>query len=409
MPRAAVPLTEPQIRALQPRRTRYSIADGNGLVLEIMPTGNKIWRFRYSLNGARQPTVTIGDFRLISLRVAREKARKYAAIVAGGVSPVSAARQDRGAEKRVDVLRDAAELYLSAAMVKKSEEYQRTAQRALEKDVLPAIGNKLIRDVTAEDVLAVCDRIKGRGSPKMALHTRNVVKRLYEFLIARQLATTNPAQVIPARFIATPESRTRVLTRDEIGTMLRAIYASSIRRPLKLALHLLVLTMVRKSGLIESTWSEFDLDTAIWKIPGSRMKNNCEHWVYLPRQAVAILRELRATKASPTFVFPAVRGADRPISRSTLNQAVKALGLQFEHFVLHDFRRTASTHLHEAGQPSDAIEKALANTVKETEGGNNVSAFASERRQMLQLWADFVEAKIDGAREVPVGQPRDAS
>ncbi|MFP3560677.1 integrase, partial [Paraburkholderia sp. SIMBA_049] len=92
--------------------------------------------------------------------------------------------------------------------------------------------------------------IKSRGSPKMALHTRNVVKRLYEYLIARQLATTNPAQIIPARSIATSDSRTRVLSPDEIGSVLRSIYASSIRRPLKLALHLLVLTMVRKSELV---------------------------------------------------------------------------------------------------------------------------------------------------------------
>ncbi|MFP3803099.1 integrase, partial [Paraburkholderia sp. SIMBA_027] len=81
------------------------------------------------------------------------------------------------------------------------------------------------------------------------------------------LATTNPAQIIPARSIATSDSRTRVLSPDEIGSVLRSIYASSIRRPLKLALHLLVLTMVRKSELVESTWSEFDLDAALWRIP----------------------------------------------------------------------------------------------------------------------------------------------
>jgi len=388
MPRAAVPLNEPQIRELKPRSTRYSIADGNGLVLEIMPTGSKIWRFRFSLNGARQPTVTIGDYRLISLRVAREKAKKYAALVAQGISPVPTVRQDRGSEKRVEFVREAAELYMAAAMAKKSDEYRRTTQRALEKDVLPAIGNKRPADVTAEDVLAICEKIKGRGSPKMALHTRNVVKRLYEFLIARQLATTNPATVIPARFIATTESRTRVVSADEIGSTLRAIYASGIRRPLKLALHLLVLTMVRKSDLIDARWSEFDLDAALWKIPAARMKRDHDHWVCLPHQAVSMLNELRQSKTSEAFVFPTTRGADRPIAGSTLNQAVKALGHEVEHFVLHDFRHTAASHLSEMGEPAEAIEDTISVTAEQ----------ASGHRRMLQSWADFADAQISRHR-----------
>ena len=62
MPKIVPPLSETQIRAMEPRTTRYSVADGNGLVLEIMPTGNKVWRFRYTLEGKRQPLATIGDY-----------------------------------------------------------------------------------------------------------------------------------------------------------------------------------------------------------------------------------------------------------------------------------------------------------------------------------------------------------
>jgi hypothetical protein len=76
MPKLATPLSESQIRALQPREARYSVADGKGLVLEVMPTGKKVWRFRYTLNGRRQPMVTIGDYQLMSLRVARARALK---------------------------------------------------------------------------------------------------------------------------------------------------------------------------------------------------------------------------------------------------------------------------------------------------------------------------------------------
>jgi len=404
MPRLAVPLTEAQVRALEPRDTRYCVADGNGLVIEIMTTGTKIWRFRYTLNGKRQPLATIGDYRMISLRVARAKAQKYAEMVAQGISPVATARRDRGAESKADVLREAAELYLATEMAGKSEEYRRTTRRALDKDVLPAIGHMQIKAVTADDIVAICDRIKSRGSPKMALHTRNVVKRLYEYLIARQLASSNPAEVVPARSIATFDSRTRVLSGDEIGAMFRSIDASSIRRPLKLALHLLVLTMVRKSDLVESTWAEFNLDKAMWTIPAARLKKDHDQRVPLSQQAVSMLRELDHAKASRKFVFPSVRGDDRPIAKSTLNQAVKALGLDVEHFVLHDFRRTATAHLRELTQPSDVLDQNMVTTPDRIEQDASTEN-AAKQRWVMQRWADFVDAQIEGTRKASTSAP----
>uniref|UniRef100_E1T4J2 Integrase family protein n=1 Tax=Burkholderia sp. (strain CCGE1003) TaxID=640512 RepID=E1T4J2_BURSG len=400
MPRQAVPLTESQVRALQPRATRYSVADGNGLVIEVMTTGTKVWRFRYSLNGKRQPLATIGDYRMISLRVARAKAQKYADLVAQGISPVATARRDRGAEAKADLLREAAELHMATEMAGKSDEYRRTTRRALDKDILPAIGGLPVKSVTAEHVVAICDSIKSRGSPKMALHTRNVIKRLYEYLIARQLATANPAEVVPARSIATFESRTRVLSGDEIGTMLHSIETSSIRRPLKIALHLLVLTMVRKSDLVEATWDEFDLDHGLWRIPAARLGETADRLVYLSQQAVALLRELRRQRAATRFVFPSVRGDDQPIAKSTLNQAVKALGLAVEHFVLHDFRRTASTHLREMAQHAQE-DKTSAQT-RQGASQNEAQSNANEQRRIAQRWADYVDAQLDVARTAAV-------
>lgn len=404
MPKTVVPLTDTRIKALKPKAARYRVSDGGGLVLEVMTSGSKVWRFRYTLHGERQPMVTIGDYPAVSLLDARVKARTYTEIVAKGVSPVADARKDRGAVKSFDTLKEFAEDWYTSQVAQMSTEYRRTIKRALEKDVYPAIGNKPLADVTPGDVLAVCDKIKARGAPKMALSTRNVIKRLYEYAIARQLALTNPAQAVVARFIATQDSRERVLSPDEIGTVLRAVYASDIRRPLKLAIHLLVLTMVRKSELTEATWGEFDLDAGIWRIPADRMKKDKEHWVYLSTQAIAMLRELYELSGNHDHVFPTTRGrGDKPIAKSTLNQAVRSLSLEVQHFVLHDFRRTASTHLHEMGQSSDAIEKALAHSIKGIKGVYNRAEYAEERRKILQLWADFVEVQIEGGRKVVIG------
>jgi hypothetical protein len=73
--------------------------------------------------------------------------------------------------------------------------------------------------------------------------------------------------------------------------------------------------------------------------------------------------------------------------------AVRALEINVRDFVIHDFRRTASTHLHEAGFNSDRIEKALAYETKGVRGVYNRAQYADQRREMLQWWATLGAAR----------------
>ncbi len=401
MPRQGTPLTDTKIRSLRPKEARYRVSDTGGLLLEIMPSGSKIWRFRYQLHGVRHPALTIGSYPEIGLADARKQRDEWAALVARGESPKRVVQAAK-AEKRNTVAAFGGE-WLNDQIEGKSESYKTTMRRLMEKDVFPLLGKLPLTEVKPADIMDLCDRIKSRGSPKMALLTRNALRRMYDFAIARQLAETNPAAALVARFIATEESRTRVLSPEEIGRVLRTIYASDIRRALKLALHLLLITMVRKSELIEARWDEFDLDAALWNIPAERMKKDRPHRVFLSRQALELLRELRSLSGHSEYLFPSTRGADeRPISKSTLNTAVRALSMEVQHFVLHDFRRTASTHLHEMGHSSDAIEMALAHKIKGIKGVYNRAEYAEQRREILQAWADFVHAQLEGASVTPL-------
>jgi hypothetical protein len=62
--------------------------------------------------------------------------------------------------------------------------------------------------------------------------------------------------------------------------------------------------------------------------------------------------------------------------------------------VLHDFRRTASTHLRDLEQQSG-----MAGDLAQREA----TAEASRRRPTLQSWADFVDSQIDIARQAANG------
>ena len=430
-------LSDTKLRNLKPADKAYQEADEGGLFVEVMPGGAKVWRMRYRIGGrgAKQEKVTLGDYPTYSLSEARTW-RDDCKILAGrGLSPMALRRGDAIPEDAAPAVKELAQAFICEWCLKTREKARikeeaakeadtvevfarrwyaeiaepansnpRNILRALEKDVIPAIGSKQVTDVTVTDILAITDKIKNRGADQMALQTRNVLKRLFAYAIAREKTQFNPAAAIEAKFIAQAKSRDVALTPEEIGKLLRAIYQSSMKRAHKLALHLLILCMVRKSELIEARWEELDLEKAEWAIPGERMKKDKPHLVSLSRQAVAMFEELKGLASGSEWVFPSRGDLKQPIAKSTLNVAVRALAIDVRDFVIHDFRRTASTHLHEAGFNSDWIEKCLAHETKGIRGVYNRAQYADQRREMLQWWADFVDSQIqDGKGKVIIG------
>lgn len=430
-------LTDTKLRNLKAGEKAYQEADEGGLFMEVMPGGAKVWRLRYRIGGrgSKQEKVSLGEYPTYSLAEARTWRDDCKVLVGRGLSPMALKRGDPIPEDAKPEVKEIAQAFLQnwcwravekakakeaealagdtveafarhwyAEIAEPANSNPRNIKRVLEKDVIPAIGSKLIADVTVSDVLAITDKIKARGADQMALQTRNVLKRLFAYAIAREKTAFNPAAAVEAKFVATAKSRDVALTPDELGRLLRAIYQSSIKRAHKLALHLLILCMVRKSELIEAKWEEIDFEKAEWSIPGERMKKDKPHLVPLPRQAVAMFEELKGLASGSEWIFPSRGDLNKPIAKSTLNVAVRTMDHDIQDFVIHDFRRTASTHLHEAGFNSDWIEKALAHETKGIRGVYNRAQYMEQRREMLQWWADFVNAQIEEGRKVVIGR-----
>lgn len=400
-------LTDTKLQRLQPKERLYQAADGNGLFVVVHPTGKKVWRMQYRMGGrsGRKEKVTLGEYPAYSLAEARRWREDCRAKIARGESPARAKREERmsAIEAETSMMRAFAERWFDD-VVNRTYNNPRNIRRILDKDVLPAIGDMPVSDVRIEDVLRITDAIKARGADQMALQTRNIMKRLFAYAIARGKTQFNPAAAIEARFIATARSRDVALSTPEIGKLLRGIYQSSIKRQHKLALHLLILSMVRKSELLNTRWSEIDFDKAEWSIPAERMKKDKPHLVPLSTQALAMFDELRALASGSEWVLPSRNSLKQPVAKSTLNVVVRSLDLDVQDFVIHDFRRTASTHLHEAGFNSDWVEKALAHEQQGVRGVYNRAEYLSQRREMLQWWADFVEAQIEDGRKVVIGR-----
>jgi integrase len=348
------------------------------------------WRYRYRLNG-KPEKATIGRYPDISLKKARDERDRMARLVVNGRSP---AREKQLAKKALasdSKVRDFAERYYNEIVTKRLKD-PRNIRRYLDKEVIPAFGNKSLRDVTAADIQAVVFRKRDNGREAAAAAIRNLIKRLFDYAIVCGAAQHNPALALPMRFITQARPRTRALSPNEIREYLQTIYRCNIRRQFKLALHLVLLTLTRKSELMLAKWEHLNFEAGEWEIPAENSKTRKPHVVYLSRQAGDLFHELKVLAGGSEWVLPGRSSLEKPFAHTALNQALAGINFNIEPFTIHDLRRTASTLLHEMGFPSDVIEKALNHTIGGVRGVYNRAEYGRQRKQMLQNWADFVEA-----------------
>ena len=251
-------LSDTKLRTLAPRNRPWQLADHDGLVIEVLPTGRKIWRFRYRFDNKSQK-ITLGEYPAFSLAEARLWREKCRSMVAHGINPAQKKQEEKLKQKDPTTVKTFAKRWLTD-IVEKSNRDPRNITRVIEKDIIPIIGKLELEELTTAHIQVVLDRIKQRGSDHVALLTRNVLKRMLAYAISRGIIFNNPAAAIEARYIAQATSRDVALTAEEIGILLRGIYTSNMNRRHKLALHLLLICMVRKSEMIEATWSEVNFN-----------------------------------------------------------------------------------------------------------------------------------------------------
>lgn len=388
-------LTDTALKALKPKDKPYIVSDDRGLYVEVFPTGGIVWRYRYRLNG-RLEKLTLGKYPALTLKNARIKRDEAAEQAAIGQSPAKQKQLAKVAAADSTLVKDFAERFFREIQAKDRKD-NTIPRRYLDKDILPFIGEKPMRDVTTEDVRSIIWRKKDHGFDAAAGQIRGTLKRLCDYAVTCGLLNTNPVMALPMRHVFKAKSRDRALSPEEIRDFLKAALESNIRRQFKIGLHLILLTMVRKSELLLARWADVHLDEGEWHIPAENSKTGKPHIVYLSRQAVELFRELHSLAGGSELVMPGRGSLTKPFAHNAINTALKTAlqGQEVPAFTVHDLRRTGSTLLHENGWPSDVVEKALNHTIGGVRGVYNRAEYADQRREMLQFWADFIEKLLN--------------
>jgi len=322
--------------------------------------------------------------------------------------------RQRIAERRASTQRDRTFKTVSAAWLRKQT--KTWAPATLDKnthhlkDLIAPLGKLPIDAITAADVLDALQKIEARGNAHSAHRTRQIASQVFQYAIASGLATNDPAAAL--RSALTPvkvKSHAAPTDPKLIGAILTAIDGYQGHALTQIALRLLPLVFTRSTELRLAEWNEFDLEAAEWRIPAARMKMRRPHLVPLSRQAVALLREAHALTGNDTLVFPGVRGKAKPLSENTFNAALRYLGFDQDTITAHGFRAVASTQLNELGWDPDVIERQMAHADRnKVRAVYNRNDYVLERREMMQAWADRVDALKAGEATRPMakGKPR---
>jgi len=387
-------LTDIQCKTAKPGEKVRKLSDGGGLQLWIQPTGSKQWRLAYRYNG-KQKLYAIGPYPLITLAEARESANDARKHLTRGVDPMAVKREKKiRAAAEAHTFKNIAEEFVDKLRKEGRAETTLSKIEWLLALAYPDIGSRRVSELKPADILVPLRRVESKGQYESARRLRSTIGSVFRYAVASARAEFDPTASLQGALI-TPKSKPRAAIVDPkiLGAVLRAIDGYEGYVSLCAALKLLPLLFPRPGELRHATWSEFDLEAGIWSIPAERMKMRRPHIVPLPRQAIAILRDLHAATGNAPVVFPGPRAPERPISESAMPAALRYMGFPKEQVVPHGFRATASTLLNESGKwNADVIERQLAHL--EQNAIRRVYArgeYMEDRIKMMQWWADYLD------------------
>jgi integrase len=385
---------------------RTKLSDGAGMYLDIQPSG-KYWRMKYRFGG-KEKTLALGVYPDVSLKLARQRRSEARALIADDLDPNEVKKQQKATEQeKSDTFKLVAEEWLKLKKGELSEGTLRVARRRLETWAFPKLGHLPIADIKPAKVMETLREIENQGKHETAHRIRQRIGEIYRYAVAEGRAETDPTSALQGLLKTVPtKNRAAITTQTELGSLLKAIEAYGGHASTRAALKLAPMLFLRPGELRNAEWTEIDLKSATWVIPGKRMKGTLkakragqvpDHIVPLPRQAVSVLKELHTITGGKNLVFESIR-AGRPLSENTINVALRSMGFDGNTMVGHGFRATASTLLHEHGWDHQVIELQLAHKQRDqVAAAYNRSARLKDRTMMMQAWADYLDKLLNQA------------
>ncbi|HGT2360312.1 TPA: tyrosine-type recombinase/integrase [Yersinia enterocolitica] len=386
-------LTDTKARNAKPQEKAYQLQDGNGLYLDVRPSGVKTWRYRYWITPTKDGRYTIGSYPAVSLAEARRLREWAREQVKNGIAPKEAKAVERDIAKAENA--NTFEIVAKEWLDKKGEHWAKNSKNQITgfmyNDIFPAIGAMPMREINASHILKIIRDLESRGAKSVAVKVRQWCSAVFCYGVATLRADSDPAAALRGAIIVPKTEHSRPLTGDELRDYYLRLDSSTGNQATIIALRILPLVFVRQAELRSAEWSHIDFDNAEWVIPPELMKMGRIHRVPLSAPVISLLNELKKITGNRRWLFPNTRLNNTYMGASTLNRAIVQLGYARTVITTHDFRATASTRLHEMGYRHEVIERQLAHVEKNrVSAAYNHAEYMPERRQLMEEWGHWV-------------------
>jgi integrase len=360
---------------------------------------SKSWVYRFTSPVTKKVRMMgLGPCDVIPLAEARDLAKAARRLVTLGADPIDHRKATEEA-KREAALKDAARrmtfkdcssAYLAEHLaIYRNEKHKAQWKTSLDR-ASKAFGDLNVSEIDTPMVVKFLTPV-WRRTPETGSRIRGRIEKVLDWAKVHQFrdgenpaawkghlehvfATAKGGSHAAMPFAEVPAFMVRLRERDSVSAR---------------ALELLILTAARSGEVRDMTWSEVDLDKALWTIPADRMKAGKEHIVPLSDRAAEII------KTQPRvgdFIFPgAVEG--KPLSNMAMLQQLR--GLDANGYVPHGFR---SAFRDWAGDNTsferETIEFALAHKLPDkVEASYRRSTALNKRALLMEAWANY----LDGA------------
>lgn len=394
-------LSDIRVRNAKPREKPYKLFDrgGLGLYVLITPRGSKLWQLKYRFQG-RERRASLGQYPVVSLSEARKKALKARQFIDRGIDPNEKKKAQKADKYTFEI---AAKEWVSQNTPKWTDGHTEKVRTRLDKHVLPWLGSKSIAEITTPEILSVLRRVEATGHNEMAHCCQQYTAAVFRYAVRCGLLAINPAADLRGALTPVTVKHYAAITEPKaVGALMRALDGYEGNFVVRCALRLSPYVFLRPGELRGAEWSEIDIESATWRIPGPRMKMRRDHVVPLSRQTIAIFEEIRPLTGQGRFVFPSVRTTERCMSENTITGALRRLGYTGKEMTAHGFRTVASSLLNELGFKPDIIELQLAHKEQGVRAVYHRAEYLEERRQMMQQWADYLDNLKAGGQVIPI-------
>lgn len=390
MPKIAKELSPLELRRLTTPGL-HAVGGVSGLCLQVKTTGARSWILR-TVVGGKRCEIGLGGYPTFGLAEAREMAREHLVEIRKGADPVRERLQRR--QRQVWTFKKVAESYIDTHRAGwKNPKHAQQWENTLQTYVYPVFGDKHVADVTKLDVL---DAVKPIWLDKHETATR--VRNRIELIVSYAMQAgyrpegPNPAvlkgnldALLPKKQgLGDVEHHAALGIDDMHGFVqrLRQVQGMGAR-----ALEFAILTAARSGEVRGATWSEIDLEAAVWTIPKTRMKAGRDHRVPLSAEAVALLQALPRFEGVE-LVFVGMK--NKPLSDMTLTAALRRMKVGA---TAHGFRSTFRDWTAErTATPREVAEMALAHAIGDkTEEAYRRGDLFEKRRVLMQQWARFID------------------